>query len=26
LDYIDVDSGTPSYKFVPVRVMRSEVN
>jgi len=26
LDYIDVDSGTPSYKSVPVRVMRSEVN
>lgn len=26
LDYIDVDSGTPSYKSVPVRVMRSKVN
>ncbi|MNH08445.1 putative oxidoreductase [compost metagenome] len=26
LDYIDVDSGTPSYKSVPVRVMRSELN
>lgn len=26
LDYIDVDSGTPSYKSVPVKVMRSEVN
>lgn len=26
LDYIDVDSGTPSYKSVPVRVMRSEVS
>ncbi len=26
LDYIDVDSGTPSYKSVPVRVMRSQVN
>ncbi|WP_416423674.1 FdhF/YdeP family oxidoreductase [Pseudomonas sp. App30] len=24
LDYIDKDSGTPSYKSVPVRVMRSE--
>ncbi|SEB81112.1 oxidoreductase alpha (molybdopterin) subunit [Pseudomonas saponiphila] len=23
LDYLDVDSGTPSYKSVPVRVMRS---
>jgi molybdopterin-dependent oxidoreductase alpha subunit len=26
LDYIDVDSGTPSYKSVPVRVMRSETS
>ncbi|MFJ2458061.1 FdhF/YdeP family oxidoreductase [Pseudomonas helleri] len=26
LDYIDKDSGTPSYKSVPVRVMRSELN
>ena len=25
LDYIDEDSGTPSYKSVPVRVVRSEV-
>lgn len=25
LDYIDKDSGTPSYKSVPVRVVRSEV-
>lgn len=24
LDYIDADSGTPSYKSVPVRVMRAE--
>ena len=26
LDYIDADSGTPSYKSVPVRVLRSELN
>lgn len=26
LDYIDEDSGTPSYKSVPVRVMRSPLN
>lgn len=26
LDYIDVDSGTPSYKSVPVRIVRSTLN
>ncbi|AZD49299.1 oxidoreductase alpha (molybdopterin) subunit [Pseudomonas chlororaphis] len=26
LDYIDVDSGTPSYKSVPVRIVRSALN
>lgn len=26
LDYIDVDSGTPSYKSVPVRIVRSSPN
>ena len=24
LDYIDEDSGTPSYKSIPVRIRRSE--